>query len=562
MSTTTPEPLDPSFQISLPSFEGPLDLLLHLIRKHELDILDLPIAFVTERYLAYVSMMEQLDLDSASEYLVMAATLAHIKSKMLLPQEPEDQPDEESSEEDVDPRAELIRRLLEYQKYKNAAEQLGSRGIAGRDVFLRGSDAPEASGPPPLAPTSLFKLLDAFQAVLKRAKAEVAFEITSEGVSIQDRMRELIELLRERREVTFEMLFDGKVTIYDLVITFMALLEMAKRRLVRIYQADPHSPIHLRSTVLGEDGEAPPSMGGEWGDDAAKTTEPAAPAGPELELPLDAPTTEPEAPTIEPGDGDEERVEAEAGWEAEESLEAEAGWEAGWEAEESLDAGASWGAEEGWEGEESIETEAARRPRRPRIEWDVGIEPEQSVAPEPSTEAEASVHPEPSPELEPSVHPEPSTELEPSVHPEPSSEPEPSVIAPEPSIELAMQPAREPDVPAATWAPELAPLESWTTMAPKGEPVGPIVEPAAGPTPPWLAPASAAWEPEESAAELPPHRPAWLADLERGAVSWEGVSWGAAPSDAPPPEGSPDAEREAPEAEQTGPERSDEDEDA
>src|SRR5690606_1669137 len=90
----------------------------------------------------------------------------------------------------------------------------------------------------------------------KRAKADLAFEITSEGVSIQERMRELTELLRERREVTFEMLFEGKVTIYDLVITFMALLEMAKRRLVRIYQADPHSPIHLRSTVLGEDGEA------------------------------------------------------------------------------------------------------------------------------------------------------------------------------------------------------------------------------------------------------------------------------------------------------------------
>src|SRR5690606_1257411 len=100
-------PLDPSFLITLPSFEGPLDLLLHLIRKHELDILDLPIAFVTERYLEYVTMMEQLDLDIASEYLVMAATLAHIKSKMLLPQEPEDQAEDETPEEELDPRAEL-----------------------------------------------------------------------------------------------------------------------------------------------------------------------------------------------------------------------------------------------------------------------------------------------------------------------------------------------------------------------------------------------------------------------------------------------------------------------
>jgi segregation and condensation protein A len=266
--SNAPEPLDPSFQIALPAFEGPLDLLLHLIRKHELDVLDLPIAFVTERYLAYVSMMEKLNLDIASEYLVMAATLAHIKSKMLLPQEPEDQQDDETSEEEIDPRAELIRRLLEYQKYKAAAEQLAERGIAGRDVFVRGSKAPEASGPPALVSPGLFKLLDAFQAVLKRAQGDAAFEITAEGISIQDRMRQLTELLRERRQVVFEELFEGQVTIYDLVVTFMAVLEMAKRRLVRIYQADPHSPIHLRSTVLAED-EDPSVIEGDWRPDVA-----------------------------------------------------------------------------------------------------------------------------------------------------------------------------------------------------------------------------------------------------------------------------------------------------
>ncbi len=248
-----PDPLDPSFTIALPAFEGPLDLLLHLIRKHELDILDLPIAFVTERYLAYVSLMERLDLDLASEYLVMAATLAHIKSKMLLPQEAQEPDEDEAAGEEIDPRAELIRRLLEYQKYKAVAEDLGARGIAGRDVFGRGSAAPEASGPAPLAPTSLFKLLDAFNAVLERAKGNLAFEITAEGISIQDRMRQMTELLRERREVTFEALFEGQATIYDLVVTFLALLEMAKRRLVQIYQAEPSSPIHLRSTVLAEE---------------------------------------------------------------------------------------------------------------------------------------------------------------------------------------------------------------------------------------------------------------------------------------------------------------------
>ncbi len=254
MAHDPPEPLDARLQLELPEFEGPLDLLLHLIRRHELDILDLPISFVTERYLEYVEMMDQLNLDIASEYLVMAATLAHIKSKMLLPQEPKDQDDDESPEEERDPRAELIRRLLEYQKYKDAAAKLGARGVAGRDVFTRGSDAPKASGPPALAATGLFKLLDAFQSVLKRADAELAFEITTEGVSIQDRMGELVELLRERREVEFLSLFDGIAQIFDLVVTFLAILEMAKRRLVSIYQADASAPIHLRSTVVADDG--------------------------------------------------------------------------------------------------------------------------------------------------------------------------------------------------------------------------------------------------------------------------------------------------------------------
>lgn len=275
MSDATPEPLDPNFQLSLGGFEGPLDLLLHLIKKHELDILDLPIAFVTERYLQYVSMMEQLNLDVASEYLVMAATLAHIKSKMLLPQQPDDQ-DEEELEDEVDPRAELIRRLLEYQKYKHAAQALGARGIVGRDVFGRGSEAPSASGPPPLAGTSLFALLDAFNQVLTRAKAEFKFEVTTEGISIQERMRQLTERMRQSRQLSFEQLFEGQASVYDLVVTFLALLEMAKRRLVRIYQADPHSPIHLRSTVLSEEETAESEWTTETPWETARTEESAA----------------------------------------------------------------------------------------------------------------------------------------------------------------------------------------------------------------------------------------------------------------------------------------------
>jgi segregation and condensation protein A len=249
------EALDPNFQLQLPSFEGPLDLLLHLIQKHELDILDLPIAFVVERYLAYLTVMERLDLDVASEYLVMAATLAHIKSKMLLPPDPSRADEESDAVEEIDPRAELIKRLLEYQKYKDAAEQLLARGVAGRDVFTRGMEAPEAMGPAPLASIGLFKLLDAFQAVLKRANQELAFEITAEGVSIQDRMSQLTERMRARKRCTFDELFEDTRSIYDVVVTFLAVLEMAKRRLARVYQADALAPIHLELLVTSVDDE-------------------------------------------------------------------------------------------------------------------------------------------------------------------------------------------------------------------------------------------------------------------------------------------------------------------
>jgi segregation and condensation protein A len=141
-----------AWSLQLPHFEGPLDLLLHLCQKHELDILDIPISFVTEKYLAYLSLMQLMQLDVAAEYLVMAATLAHIKSKMLLPAPPPGQEDDEIAEDEIDPREALIHRLLEYQKYKDAGEQLAARGVAGRDVFLRG--APAAASPP--WPTSPF----------------------------------------------------------------------------------------------------------------------------------------------------------------------------------------------------------------------------------------------------------------------------------------------------------------------------------------------------------------------------------------------------------------------
>jgi segregation and condensation protein A len=254
MSTKEPpQPLDPNFRIELPSFEGPLDLLLHLCQKHELDILDLPIAFVTERYLAYIDTMQRMDLDIASEYLVMAAELARIKSKMLLPPSPDE--DEEEPEEELDPRSELIRRLLEYQKYKKVAEDLSSRGVEGRDVFLRGVPAPQAEGPAPLAEISPFKLIDALHAVLEKVKGDLAFEISAERTSIQERITQITESLRLRSTMRFEELFEEASTTYDVVVTFLALLEMAKMRMVRLYQPDPKSAIHLESRVIDSDGQ-------------------------------------------------------------------------------------------------------------------------------------------------------------------------------------------------------------------------------------------------------------------------------------------------------------------
>lgn len=263
-----PEALDPNFRIELPNFEGPLDLLLHLIRKHELDILDLPIAFITDKYLEYLGLLQGLNLDVASEYLVMAATLAHIKSKMLLPRPPEGQDDEEI--EEIDPRAELIRRLLEYQKYKTVASDLAERAIAGRDVFSRGSPPPAAEGPPPLAEVSVFKLLDALKKIADRVNASIALEVDAERITIQQRISELVDLLRVQRRCRFDELFEGVSTSYDLVVTFLALLEMAKMRLASIYQTDHEEPIYLEYTLLDASGQplAPAEIARPTSDDA------------------------------------------------------------------------------------------------------------------------------------------------------------------------------------------------------------------------------------------------------------------------------------------------------
>ena len=253
------------YRLEIPAagFEGPLDLLLHLIQQHELDILDIPVSFVTERFLAYIKMMVTLTIDVASEYLVMAATLAHIKSKMLLPTVPSGQDDDGlPGDDEADPRAELVKRLLEYQKYKAAAADLGERGTLGRDVFARGSAEPTPDGPAPFAPTGVFSLLDAFEKILKKSNLKIDHEVMFDRISITDRIGELVEKLAVRNAMSFEdLVLDGDggrtLTRFDVIITFLAILEMARLRMIRVFQTDPLAPIHVELAVqenVGEDG--------------------------------------------------------------------------------------------------------------------------------------------------------------------------------------------------------------------------------------------------------------------------------------------------------------------
>jgi segregation and condensation protein A len=261
-----------AWSLQLPHFEGPLDLLLHLCQKHELNILEIPISFVTEKYLEYLSVMELMQLDVAAEYLVMAATLAHIKSKMLLPAPPPEQEDDDVAEDEFDPREALIRRLLEYQKYKDAGEQLAARGVAGRDVFLRGAPVEEAarSGLAPLAEIPMFALVDAFQRVLDRSKIKLSHEVVADRISLSDRIAELSELLAVRKRLTFEDMFQGLGSKFELVITFLALLEMTKLRMTRLLQTEPLGPIYVE---LAASPEADPGGEGDAGGENERDVE-------------------------------------------------------------------------------------------------------------------------------------------------------------------------------------------------------------------------------------------------------------------------------------------------
>jgi segregation and condensation protein A len=291
-------PADGGVRIALPGFEGPLDLMLHLIQEHELDILNIPIAFVTKKYLEYMDLMTALNIDIASEYLVMAATLAHIKSRMLLPTPPADL--EDGEEEELDPRAELIKRLLEYQKYKLAGEELASRSVLGRDIFLRPPQPATDPSTAPLAPVGSFKLLEAFQKVLARTKIVVDHQIEFERFSLSDRINQLVDLLKGKGRVHFESLFDGQMTRPDLIVTFLALLELTRLRMTRLFQDGSLEPIFIEMVGEGDELTADGELRMAGDEPAPRKPEPALEPEPSRLPPL------PELDEEEPSDEEEE----------------------------------------------------------------------------------------------------------------------------------------------------------------------------------------------------------------------------------------------------------------
>ncbi|MDI9570213.1 MAG: segregation/condensation protein A [Pseudomonadota bacterium] len=237
------------YEVKLDVFEGPLDLLLHLIKKNELDIYDIPIALITRQYLEYLEALKALNLDLAGEYLVLAATLVHIKSKMLLPETTDE------GEEEPDPRRELVEQLLEYQAFKKASQSLQTRELLDRDVFARGGAAvtealPQAT--PQRVEVGLFELVDAFRQALGRLSPPERIEIDLDRTSLADRINAIMERLRRHRSLTFAELIEERPERRLIVHTFIALLELVRQRLIRIFQEGSFGTIRVFLAVEEE----------------------------------------------------------------------------------------------------------------------------------------------------------------------------------------------------------------------------------------------------------------------------------------------------------------------
>jgi len=236
--------MEADYKIKLEVFEGPLDLLLYLIKKEEVDIYDIPIERITNQYMEYLSLMQLLNLEVAGEFLVMAATLMYIKSRMLLPVD--QQVSDAEAEEGEDPRWELIRQLVEYKKFKEAAAQLGRREEEQANLFTRQGPDPgiKVDADVPLAEVSIFDLISAFNDVLKRANAREEFrEIVEERFTVSDKIEEILYNLRERDNLRFLDLFNESATRAEVVVTFLALLELIRLKRLRVRQEEAFGDI-------------------------------------------------------------------------------------------------------------------------------------------------------------------------------------------------------------------------------------------------------------------------------------------------------------------------------
>ncbi len=239
--------MEADYKVKLEVFEGPLDLLLYLIKKEEVDIYDIPIERITNQYMEYLSLMQLLNLEVAGEFLVMAATLMYIKSRMLLPED--QQVTDTEQEEGEDPRWELIRQLVEYKKFKEAALQLAQREAEQSRMFprnigddLAGKDNKEV----PLGEVSIFDLINAFNTVLKKAQEKEDFrEIIEERFTVSDKIEEILYILRDRSDLVFSEVFAKASSRAEVVVTFLALLELIRLKRLRVQQPEPFGEIHV-----------------------------------------------------------------------------------------------------------------------------------------------------------------------------------------------------------------------------------------------------------------------------------------------------------------------------
>jgi segregation and condensation protein A len=235
-----------ALEVILEAFEGPLDLLLYLIRRQNLDILDIPIAEITRQYMEYIDLMKEMRLELAAEYLVMAAMLAEIKSRMLLPRPPIEEGEE------ADPRAELIRRLQEYERYKTAAEDIDALPRLGRDVYPAAAEVMERKVVRLVPEVTMKELLVAFKDVLHRAEMFTHHHVQMEPLSVRQRMSDVLASLQAEEFREFTNLFTPQEGRRGVVVTFMALLELIKQALIELVQAEPFGPIHVKAATAAE----------------------------------------------------------------------------------------------------------------------------------------------------------------------------------------------------------------------------------------------------------------------------------------------------------------------